>query len=713
MSLKTKRFYDFADFRLDPAEKILLRDGQSVPLTPKVFETLQILIENSGRLLEKDELMQRLWQDRFVEESNLTFNIKMLRKALGDRTQQPSFIETVPRRGYRFIAEVREISAESTPEKTDRHTASKKNFSMPDIRAFYLPAGAVALSLISIMFFVGRIERASKSPGDATLILAPFALEKLSTNGKVFHTVISPNGKNLIYTNIIGGKESVWLRELESGSNFEIISPSDAVYYGLEISPDGGTLYFASRLKNVERQADIYRVSVFGGVPVKVAGEAQGWMSVSPDGLKISFVRCFYREDENCSLWIADSADGKNEKKLLARPQPFRIAANRFSPAGTSIAFASGQSKNAANEFGLSEIDIETGEERPLTPEKFFNNKSLAWLPDGKDLLVTASRIPNKNFGIWRISINSGSAGLLTRDAETYSNLSLDKSASLLISTQIKQDFHLRLFETENPSANRILTDATNVAFAPDGKIIFSSAISGNDEIWSIETDGSRQKQLTNDLADDKQPVVSPDDGSIFFASNRTGKIEVWKMNADGTDQTQITETDGGFPYLVTPDGKWVYYLHGVSRKPWRVSTGGGDEKQISNESITVFAVSPDGSRSAFIKSPNGAQEIFINSLFDGHFKKTFKFTDSSVRITSLFWMPDGTAVAYISIDGKSKEKTLWVQPLNGKEALKIAALGAEDIVESAGIAIAPDGKFFAVAQGGWKHDAVLLKGLR
>ncbi|HEY8559536.1 MAG TPA: winged helix-turn-helix domain-containing protein [Pyrinomonadaceae bacterium] len=107
MSLKTKKVYEFANFRLDLTERLLFHDRKPVPLTAKVFDTLVVLVENAGRLIEKDELMQLLWRDSFVEESNLTFNIRMLRKALGDDFVKPQFIETVRSRGYRFIADVR------------------------------------------------------------------------------------------------------------------------------------------------------------------------------------------------------------------------------------------------------------------------------------------------------------------------------------------------------------------------------------------------------------------------------------------------------------------------------------------------------------------------------------------------------------------------------------------------------------------------------
>ena len=98
--------YEFGNFRLDPREKILFRDGIPVSLTPKVFDTLQMFVEHAGHLLSKDELIQSLWRDRFVEESNLTFNIRMLRRVLEDDVQNPRYIETIPRRGYRFIATV-------------------------------------------------------------------------------------------------------------------------------------------------------------------------------------------------------------------------------------------------------------------------------------------------------------------------------------------------------------------------------------------------------------------------------------------------------------------------------------------------------------------------------------------------------------------------------------------------------------------------------
>jgi DNA-binding winged helix-turn-helix (wHTH) protein/TolB-like protein/lipoprotein NlpI len=114
MSASPKEMYEFGSFRIDVAERLLLNDGRPISLTPKAFDLLLVLVENSGHLLEKEQLMRRLWPDTFVEDANLSNNISLLRKALGDDSGEHRYIETVPRRGYRFLADVTDQSVESS-----------------------------------------------------------------------------------------------------------------------------------------------------------------------------------------------------------------------------------------------------------------------------------------------------------------------------------------------------------------------------------------------------------------------------------------------------------------------------------------------------------------------------------------------------------------------------------------------------------------------
>src|SRR5438128_769110 len=102
--------YEFGPFRIESEERLLVRDGEVIPLPPKTFDTLVLLVRNSGRALDKNALMKELWPDTLVEEANLAQHISLLRKALGESPAEPQYIETIPRRGYRFLAKVGEIS---------------------------------------------------------------------------------------------------------------------------------------------------------------------------------------------------------------------------------------------------------------------------------------------------------------------------------------------------------------------------------------------------------------------------------------------------------------------------------------------------------------------------------------------------------------------------------------------------------------------------
>lgn len=717
MSLETNDF-EFGEFLLDTKEKVLFREGKPVPVTPKTFQLLSALVENHGRLVEKEELMKMVWADSFVEAGNLSFTMRLLRKALGDDTQNPRFIETVPRRGYRFIAEVRVAAKENAshddlPAPVDRPVEEKPRPPGSGLNKALLPVFALLFAgviLIGFWFF-----KSKNFSSVAPVLDAPFSSENLSTNGKVPLAVLSPDGKNVIYTNgMSGDKQSVWLRQLETGSNVEIIPPSDEQYFGLALSPDEKTLYFARRSRSFREPTDIYRVSIFGGVPEKiVTGTELGWMGISPDGKQISYVRCPQQSDEFCSLNVADSADGGNERKILSRPHPFRIGANRFAPDGKSIAFAAGTSVGSSNEFELWEVELDGGGERKLINEKLHDIKNLAWLPDKSGLLITASRFPNKNFRIWQVSAGSGEASPLTKDSESYAVLNMNKDASAIVSTRFKEDFRIKLIPLENPSLTTTLTNASAASFAPDGRIYFSSIISGNDEIWSINADGSGQRQLTNNAADEFAPFISPDNKTVFFVSNKSGSAQLWRMNTDGSNQTQITETDGGAPVFVSPDGEWVYYRHILTSLLWRISMKSGERQLVLNKEKPRFAFSPDGSQVAFSEKQGDERILTVVSLPDGQTVKTFRLADRKLILMHIVWMPDGKNLAYITANPGFVNKVLWLHPLDKETPRQIRVLGDEEITEGYGLAVSPDGKSFALVQGGWRHDAVLLKGLR
>jgi len=233
MSKETKHFYDFGNFRLDPSEKVLLCGGEFISITPKVFETLRFLVENAGRLVEKDELMQQIWHDQFVEESNLSFNIKMLRKALGDNAQNPRFVKTVPTRGYRFIAKVQEIFG----EQTEPRRVAQGDFSSE--RNHCAKIQRTSCSNHCLLRFVYRnnlyrlLAYAEAQPRSRrACFVCAVRFGKLSTNRKSFHAVVSPCKSPM--------------RQTEKNEKKLVSCPRPVRIGDNKFAPDGKNLAFAA-----------------------------------------------------------------------------------------------------------------------------------------------------------------------------------------------------------------------------------------------------------------------------------------------------------------------------------------------------------------------------------------------------------------------------------------------------------------------------------
>jgi DNA-binding winged helix-turn-helix (wHTH) protein len=223
MSLEIRRFYRFGDFTVDPDQKVLLRQGRPLPVTPKVFDTLLVLVENGGRIVKKEELMNQVWPDSFVEETNLTFNIQQLRKSLGDSARKPQYIETVPRRGYRFIAKIEEVlnggnnmvnlaqqpgGFDNQPRTASIESSNNSSISKMPERAFAAKAGTVSAfpywnkKAIALVIALGLVlagaglvvRKFSNRPNQnlRQLVAAlPLKIEKLTATGESPHAANS------------------------------------------------------------------------------------------------------------------------------------------------------------------------------------------------------------------------------------------------------------------------------------------------------------------------------------------------------------------------------------------------------------------------------------------------------------------------------------------------------------------------------------------
>src|SRR5215813_6672921 len=472
MSLALRHLYKFDAFVVDVDERVLFRDGRMVPLTPKVFETLLLLVRNHGSIVTKEKMLDTLWPDVFVEESNVTFNITMLRKALGDTKRSSVYIETVPRRGYRFKTQVREILEEDPSVGPDRsevptHAGNGRpeaiaatNEPAPPIRsqtisrtvarALWAPQSFASLSkrtrtisllVLAAVVLIGaatvwRFNRHSSvhavGPASRRMPLNPGALkiEQLTTYGNIGAAVVSPDGKQIAYVEENNGQQSLWLKQMATAVNVRIIPPGYPVYNQIMFSHDGNYVYFAQHAEN--ESSDLYRIPALGGPPAKLHQNIEGTFTLSPDDNQVAFKRRdrIARED---TLYIADLGSGQ-ERALVKHHAPDWLFAFSWSPNGKVIIFASGETDSMRRTMSISEVNVETGAERLLLKPNWYFINQFEWLRDGSGLLICAKE--NMSPEIWQMSYPGAQLQKITDDLNYYLSMSLTADATRLVAVQ-------------------------------------------------------------------------------------------------------------------------------------------------------------------------------------------------------------------------------------------------------------------------------------
>ena len=170
-SLTEKRVYEFGSFRLETMERVLERDGRALPVAPKALDVLIVLVENRGRIVEKEDLMKKVWPETFVEDNNLAFNISVLRKLFGESGASPQYIETVPRRGYRFIASVAEVP-NGRPAPFEAAPAAPVSAPAPVRHSRWWFYAAALFTLAAAGILISRFHRVPKLTERDTIVLA-------------------------------------------------------------------------------------------------------------------------------------------------------------------------------------------------------------------------------------------------------------------------------------------------------------------------------------------------------------------------------------------------------------------------------------------------------------------------------------------------------------------------------------------------------------
>jgi len=738
MERNSRQLLEFGPFVLDRAERMLTRNGQRVQLTPKVFDTLVALIENRGRLIEKDKLMKLVWPDSFVEESNLTNNISTLRKTLGEGETGATYIETVPRIGYRFTAPVHElprlvtklvvekhsltrIETEEHEEGIPSHSVAPVDVAAPSSvvapvaqrqwNAMVVISAAIVLGVV-IAFGTYWIATQRQTNTRAVTPFATMEISRLTTSGMITRAAISPDGRYVASVVKEADANSLWLKHVDAPSHVRIAGPAVTEFISVTFAPDSNSVYYIA-LDRDKGESTLYRVPTLGGVSDMIANDIYP-IAFSPDGQQISFIR--FRASES-KLVVAD-ADGTNQRDIatLQKPDVFELEWNApaWSPDGKTIACPARLNDQRGHFGAVVGVHVADGKQTPLTSFRWNHVGQPVWLPDGSGLLLTASDRPGSPMQVWHVSLPSGEATRITRDLNNYDDLSLTADASRLAVVQVQSVSNIWVAQSDSRGAKQVKSESGSLevlAWTRDDRIVYRSSAGGNGaDIWIMNADGTNAGQLTVGARVSRGLAVTPDGRHIIFSSDRAGQFNLWRVDTDGGNLRQLTSGDGDFYPQCTPDGHWIVYQVNevIDPRLWRVPIEGGQPVQLTNTRAMKPAISPDGQIVAYVYLDTelipSRWGIGIVSAEGGERLRRFDFPPT-VTYRQVRWSPDGKSIAFINSPGGLSD--IWIQPLDGGPPKQLTDFRAEQILA---FDWSRDGRALALVRSSETSDVVLIE---
>jgi Tol biopolymer transport system component/DNA-binding winged helix-turn-helix (wHTH) protein len=592
-----KIFYEFEPFRVDVAERLLLRDGEMVPLTPKAFDTLLILVENSGHVVEKEELMKRLWPDTFVEEANLAHHISLLRKTFEVGANGSKYIQTVPRRGYRFVAnakclkdETADVSSQEQPDSgeiKERQASQNGRATTAGTRAtallkhprrtlvLTLTVFVVAVAVTGYLFFSRRQGFQTRKPPQRELV--PLT----SGGGLQSNPTWSPDGRWIAYSSDRSGNYDIWVQSLGAGKPIQVTN-SSAHDWQPDWSPDGNNIVFRSERGG----GGLFVVPALGGSEVKISsfGVQPRW---SPDGSQILFLS-------------------------TSPPQV-------LGPTGTFLE-------------SLYVVGLDGNPPREILGEfvKGFRFRGrirgVGWHPDGQRISILGVHSALGS-GFWTVSVNGGApikseySAEVTEQLKTatsFTQFSWSPSGKQLYLQGVSRDVRNIFRVTVDPQTLRWLTGPErittgqgqdiDIAVSPDGHKLAYAAITISTRIWSLSFDAvagrvkGEGEPMTAAGLTAQQPALSHDGKRLAFvvrratdaevsAARRAGKDELWEKSLEDGNE-RLLKSDDFFRSAPqwSPDGRYLAYGRYRPIKPdggeyentiCLLPTNGGDEQLL------------------------------------------------------------------------------------------------------------------------------------
>jgi serine/threonine protein kinase len=580
--------------------------------------------------------------------------------------------------------------------------------------------GAIAITVIVVLGAAGYgVYSMLHRPGAAPF--QNFAVTQVTNSGKAALAAISPDGKYILSVLDDSGQQSLWLRNVPTASDTQIIAPSPSTYRTLAFSPDGNYIYFRKAQNATNSDYNLYRAPVLGGTPQTVVHDIDSDIAFSPDGKRMAYTRANDPEIGKDRLLSADLS-GNDEKVLRVVPIAESSGFLTWSPDGQEIALSRFQPDRALGGIDLFDIGGEKTQ-RLVT----FDDKApyeLKWLPDGRGILAIFQQA-GPSFQRAQIGFVPGGGGQIqpiTRDTNRYLTLTISGDGKTLASVQLKITQNLYLLPAtggQSADSKPVFPQGQEVrgfGWAADGGLL----VTDGPRLLRLAADGKNQTQL---LGDSTAGIVDPsscgNDRLIFswMFHGGTNTLSLWRANADGSGPARLTEGKRDFRGVCSPDAKWAYYYDQAAGRISRVPLDGSGKAEVVPGSIVSdsfvasagFGLSGDGKGLTYLvevvdpATQKGKEKVALLDIGSA----APRLIDADPRVTrgGVQFTPDGKSVAYpIHENGVDN---IWIHPLDGSPGRQITNYTSEQITSFHWSA---DGKSLGVLRNHSESDVVLLQ---